>query len=539
MPVRPEKQSVSLRRLCTAAVACALAAGCASLPSASSSQVSRSAVVGELRASVQWREPAGSSVRVAEVFLENPSTHDVSIESITLGDKPLKIPSGTPRKGVKGPLWWSIRPSATIPKGGFALATIAFEESPRESSSLSCVASGHTNSISIPRFAFPYHLIKAIIFPASDIVAVQTASGTVSPVSLSVNGHERAFLRLKDGRRGFPDLLVARLPEPVRTGDDVFIRVSFADGTASRSFVKALTSATVDVLGADEAASKSLGIRSRAEVTGLPPEDVGCYDLESRLTGASIPVLLANRAKVPLEDSRLRAVHFCTGAVSSTFDLYGAIADAAFSSSFTFERTESPNTRIAIAERDFLRVSKAVRPRPAIWYAGLFRRGGKVFTSEEADAIFWSMLALGSRGVRIYVWREKHGIDGLEALPELAGHVCRWVSVIERQGRDLAALVPAEASSSGRFIFRTAWNPLSGMLVSWRTNDLSPASSNASLRIRRPEWLEPRRAENLATGRRANYSIEGGDLVFELDSEASSGAFWISARRPDIPGGKP
>ncbi len=532
---------MSLRRLCTAAVACALVAGCASLPSASSilsSPSSQLTIVGELHASVQWREPAGSSVRVAEVFLENQSTHDVSIESITLGDKPLKLPSGTPRKGVKGPLWWSIRPSATIPQGGSALATIAFEEGPREASPLLCVASGHTNSISIPRFAFPYHLINAIVFPAGDIVAVQTASGTVSPVSLSVNGHERAFLRLKDGRRGLPDLLVASLPKPVRTGDDVFIRVAFADGTARRALVKALASATVDVLGADEAARRSIGIRSRAEVTGLPPEDVGCYDLESRRTGASIPALLANRAKVPLEDSRLRAVHFCTGAVSSTFDLYGAIADAAFSSSFTFEQTESPDARIAIAERDFLRVSKAVRPRPAIWYAGLFRRGGKVFTSDEADAIFWSMLALGSRGVRVYVWREKHGIDGLEALPELAGHVRRWVSVIERRGRDLAALVPVEASSSGRFIIRTAWNPLSGMLVSWRTNDLSPACSNASLRIRRPEWLQPRSAENLATGRRANYSVDGGDLIFELDSEASSGAFWILARRHDIPGGK-
>ena len=536
MPVRAGKRALAANRLFVVTAACLLAAGCATLPSA---EPPPQPPADTLRASVQWREPAGSAIRVAEVFLANPSDAAVTLDALLLDGHPLRLPGGTSGKGWAGPLWWRVRPATTIPPGGSALTTLAFAEAPSGPLKISFVASGLTNEVPVPRFLFPSRLITSVVFPAPGLVAVQTASGTVSPSALTVNGADRPFLRLRDGRRGRPNVLVARLPAPVHAGDDVFIRVAFADGSARQAAVKALASASFDVLRADKAARKSLGLRDRLEVAGLPPEDVGCYDLESRHTGAALPLLIANAAKAPQDGAPLRAVHFCSGAVTATFDLYGAVADAAFSSSFDFERTDAPAARLAAAERAFRRVTTAVRPRPVLWYAGLFRRGGRSYTPTEADALFWTTLALGARGVRVYVWREKSGLDGIEALPDLADCVRRWTSVLDRRGDDLAALVPAEETSDGRLLVRTAWNPATGMLVAWRTEDLAAAGAGARLRVRRPEWLVPRHAEDLAANRRVNAVAAGDAFVFDLDPGASSGAFWIAARRPEIPGGRP
>lgn len=490
-----------------------------------------------LSAAAQWRVPVGSDVRVAEVFFQNPAKHPVTIDAISLGATPLKLPSGssgTADDGGDGPLWWSVRPSTTLSPGGCVVATIAFAESPRKTLALEWVAGDLTNSAAIPRYAAPPRLVTAMVFPGRDAIAVQTVSGTVSPASLSVGGRSLQFLRLRDGRRGRPDVLVARLPSSVRDGDVVFIRVDFADGTFRLAAAKALAAFPLDVPLATDVEKKALGVGRNVGVFGLSP-DVGCIDLARHRTGAYIPRLLADLEKAPPQDGRLHGAHFCTGAVAATFDLYGPIADAAFSGSSTFEKTDDPSLRVALAEREFARARDAARPRPAFWYAGLFRRGGKAYAPAEADAVFWSLLSLGNRGVKLHTWRGGGRTDGLADIPELRDCVRRWTSVLRKRGKELSALIPADSFQAGRLTVRTAWNPLSGMLVFWRTADLAPVGEGAALRVRRPEWLSPSRAEDLAAGGRIPFSADGDALVVDLNPGASFGAVWFSAHRTTLP----
>lgn len=507
--------------------------GCATIRTASDERPAASSEM--LRAAAQWREPTGSDVRVAEVFFANPSAAPVAIETLRLAGKPLPLPSGSTPKEGDGPMWWRVRPSPTLPPGGGAVATIAYAEGPRQALDLECIAGGLTNRVTIPRFASPPRLVTSVVFPAGDAIAVQTASGTVSPVALSVNGIPRPFRRLRDGRRGLPDVLVARMPSPIRTGDDVFLRVGFADGTSRHAAVRALTTFPVDVPLASDAEKKSIGVGRNVGVFGISP-DVGCIDLARHRPGAYIPRLLADLDRERRKDASLfHGVHFCSGAVAATFDIYGPVADSALAGSLAFERTAASEARLSLSERDFLKARQAARPSPVFWYAGLFRRNGAAFTPAEADALFWTMIARGNRGVKFHTWRGGRDVDGLAEIPELRNCVKRWTAILRKRDGDLAALVPADEFQSDGLVVRTAWNPLSGMLVVWRTAGLAPAGEGATLRVRRPEWLSPLRAEELADGRRVGFATEGSDLVFALDGEASHGVFWVSAKRPAIP----
>ena len=76
-------------------------------------------------------------------------------------------------------------------------------------------------------------------------------------------------------------------------------------------------------------------------------------------------------------------MQFCAGCAAETWDIYGAIADAAISMSFSALRFGTAAKRLDLEERAFLHAADAAAPRievSANCYLFLFRR-----SSHRAD----------------------------------------------------------------------------------------------------------------------------------------------------------
>ena len=89
------------------------------------------------------------------------------------------------------------------------------------------------------------------------------------------------------------------------------------------------------------------------------------------------------RSPSPRPPEEISAVQFCAGCAAETWDIYGAIADAAISMSFSALRFGTAAKRLDLEERAFLHAADAAAPRievSANCYLFLFRR-----SSHRAD----------------------------------------------------------------------------------------------------------------------------------------------------------
>ena len=247
-------------RAFAAVLASAVLAGCVSLPEPSSG--GRAAI----SASAQWRERVGGEICVAEVLLTNNSAEPVTVVGAQVGACALAMPGGYSRKHDGDvPLWWRLRPGATIAPGRKAVLTIAFRRAPQGETPLTIDTAADTFSCDIPRYRFLSKKIAAMATAGSGELALLLDAGGVRPVSVAVNGEECPFERFVDGRLGRPEALVAHSGRAVRMGGHVVAEVVFADGTSRFACAKAMAAPCIEMPGATAKVAKSA-----ASPRGLP-----------------------------------------------------------------------------------------------------------------------------------------------------------------------------------------------------------------------------------------------------------------------------
>ena len=509
---------------------CFLLAGCATLAP------ERIAVpTGEVRLTPQWRTSTGSNVRTVEVFVENGTDAPLALSSLAFGG--VALPPMPPERRKKGaspmPLWWHIAPTGDVPPGGHAVIAVCFTNAPAPFE-LAVDADGGRRTVAVPAPAFPSRRIADVAFaPRGRSLFVKVESRGVPVKTLLLDGVETPFRTLCDGRTGRPFVLAAETRAALKPGARLLVDVRFADGGRALASARVLRGPVLEAQFADKRVRKAIGADAAPAIRPAPFGDVGCYDLETGKTGSSALSMLRHLSKKPRPAEEISAVQFCMGCVAETWDVYGALADAAISMSFSALRFGTPAKRLDLEEKAFLHAADAAAPRPVIWTAQLFRHGETAPPPDETLAAFWTTLALGSRGLTAYLWKSGSGYTGMDALPELRETWATMEKALRRHRDRLFPLLAADRfeAADGALKIYTAWNPGKGMLVVWRAADAAPLAADLDFSARLPEWLKPRDVRDLIREGREKPRVSRGSIHLRAASGATHGAFWIEATR--------
>ena len=509
---------------------CLLLAGCATLAPERNPVPS-----GAVRLTPQWRAATGSNVRMVEVFVENGTEESVVLSNLALDG--VALPALPPERRKKGappmPLWWRIAPTGDVPPGGHAVIAVCFTNAPAPFE-LAVDANGERRTVAVPAPDSPWRRIADVAFaPRGRSVFVKVESRGVPVTSLFLDGAETTFRTLRDGRTGHPFVLAAETRAALRPGARLLVDARFADGGRALASARVLRGPVLEAQSADKAARKALGADAAPAIRPAPFGDVGCYDLETKTTGGSASAMLRHLSKKPRPAEEISAVQFCMGCVAETWDVYGALADAAISMSFSALRFGTPAKRLDLEEKAFLHAADAAAPRPVVWTAQLFRHGETAPPPDETLASFWTTLALGSRGLTAYLWKSGSGYTGMDALPEMRE---TWAAMVKplREHRDrLFPLLAADRfeAADGALKVYTAWNPGKGMLVVWRAADAAPLAADLDFDARLPEWLSPRDVRDLVRDGRERPRVSRGAVPLRAAAGATHGAFWIEGKR--------
>ena len=525
---------------------------------------------GEVRLTPQWRTATGSNVRTVEVFVENGTASPLALSGLELDG--VALPSCPPaRRGEDAPpmpLWWKCtatceasgrdaptarpqhhadgadvswkrpyqKPPTTdvvVPPGGHAALAVCFTNSPAPFE-LSLDANGERLAVAVPAPSFPRERIADVAFaPRGREVFVKVESRGVPVKTLLIDGVETPFRTLRDGRTGRPFVLAAETPKALRPDARLLVETRFADGGRAFASTRVLRGPVLAVQVADERTRRALGADVSPIIRPAPTADVGCHDLERKKRGAAAAAMLRGLAESPRPPEEITAVQFCTGCSSETWDIYGAIADAAFSLPFPVLRSNDPAERLEMEERAFLHASAVAAPRPVVWTASLFRYEGAMVPPDETLAAFWTTLALGSRGVTACLWKGAHGYTGMDSLPELRETWAVLEKALRKHRDRLFPLLAADRfdAAGGALKVYTAWNPGRGMLVVWRAADAKPLSGPLDFGVRIPEWLAPRDVRDLVRGGSESPRVAHRAISLRAPAGASHGAFWIDGRR--------
>ncbi len=509
---------------------CLLLAGCATLAP------ERIAVPsGAVRLTPQWRAATGSNARTVEVFVENGTEAPLALSNLALDG--MTLPALPPMQRKKGappmPLWWRIAPPGDVPPGCHAVIAVCFTNAPAPFE-LAVDANGERQTIAVSAPDSPWKRIADVAFaPRGRSVFVKVESRGVPVKSLLLDGVETPFRTLRDGRTGHPFVLAAETRAALRPGARLLVDARFADGGRALASARVLRGPVLEAQSADKAARKALGADAAPAIRPAPFADVGCYDLETKTTGGSASAMLRHLSKKPRPAEEISAVQFCMGCVAETWDIYGALADAAISMPFPALRFGTPAKRLELEEKAFLHAADAAAPRPIVWTAQLFRHGDTAPPPDETLTAFWMTLALGSRGMTAYLWKSRSGYIGMDALPEMRD---AWTAMAKplRKHRDrLFPLLAADRfeAADGALKVYTAWNPGKGMLVVWRAADAAPLAADLDFDVRNPEWLKPRDVRDLIREGREKPRVSRGSIRLRATSGATHGAFWIEATR--------
>ena len=509
---------------------CLLLAGCATLTP------ERIAVpTGEVRLSPQWRTSTGSNVRMVEVFVENGTEESVVLSNLALDG--VALPALPPERRKKGappmPLWWRIAPTGDVPPGGHAVIAVCFTNAPAPFE-LAVDANGERRTVAVPAPDSPWKRIADMAFaPRGREVFVKVESRGVPVKTLLLDGVETPFRTLRDGRTGRPFVLATETRAALRPGARLLVDARFADGGRALASARVLRGPVLEAKFADKAANKALGADTAPAIRPAPFGDVGCYDLETKSTGRSASSMIKRLAKNPRPPEEILAVQFCRGCVVETWDIYGALADAAISTPFSALRFGTPAKRLDLEGRAFLHATQATAPRPVEWTAQLFRYHDTTPPPDETLAAFWMTLALGSRGVVAYLWRSSTNYKGMDTLPELRETWAAMAKPLRKHRDRLFPLIAADRfeAEDGALKIYTAWNPGRGMLVVWRAAGAAPLAADHDFDARLPEWLKPREVRDLVREGREKPRVSRGSIRLRAASGATHGAFWIEATR--------
>ena len=465
----------------------------------------------------------GTTPRVSASRLASAFTFDVGGASVA------PKAAGAPPE----PPWWCFTPSRTVPPGGYAAFRLSLDpEASAAREVVFGVAGGAPVTASLPRRPVaPRHPVTAFALASDGRRAVVSYKGRAALENLFVNGLPTAFRLLRPANAGRPSAAVFDMPagHAVAAGDPLFLELSFADGTETRAFLRALPGVTFDAVAAfgpdgdrmlEGDAAVRLGFDAQPRVSRLPLDPL-CADQKAGRPGAVAADVAA--AATRLRESRpglLAGVDHCASLGNGDLGLYALLGDAVVLKPYQLHWGADRRDFMGREGDAVARAVSLAAPLPVLWVPERFQ-AARSLTGVELRDEAWEALLRGARGVRCH-----HTADGsFERRPEIRG-------AFVRLGREIAALrprlelcVPASHTDSDGLSVSEAWSGDGGVLLFVRADAPGPVRFTYAL----PPWLSPASvADPLDPSAKPAVVRNGARLAVTLDSAKPGRLLWIA-----------
>lgn len=469
----------------------------------------------------QWKTMVGSSIKTFEICVENGLREPLSVNKAYLGEFELPSLFGSNIETNGNPLyWWKIPERVKAQSCDEILLSLRESELPLE---FTIIANNKPYSIVIPKYTVPKKRISDVVFNGANIV-IKTESNGVPIKQLFINDEDTPFVLYEDGRIGLPYLVMAK--KKCKDREKVNIKVIYNDEETTFAVALVQNRFMKEVVGADRRALKKLSADTFSFAQLLQNPDVCCYDIQKGVLGASLRDITIG----DFENNKPSALMFCTGATSELYDLYGSIADCAYSFPFPALKFAKSKDRIKAEEDALIKAKQAITYRPLFWTAPFIKRQEMVSTHDEIISSFWMALALGVRGISAYLWRSSSVDYGMDNNP---GMVLTWnemIKILNNNKETLFPLVHYETYTYNDLIIHTAWNVGEGMRVYWRENDFEPLKHEKTFFITIPQWLNAFSTKEMITGENLPISK---DSKTKLSAKCGTmyGVYWIQNDR--------
>ena len=463
----------------------------------------------------------GTSPRVSASRLASAFTFDVGGASVA------PKAAGAPPE----PPWWGFTPSRTVPPGGYAAFRLSLDpEASAAREVVFGVAGGPPVAATLPRRPVaPRHPVTAFALASDGRRAVVSYKGRAALDGLFVNGLPAAFRLLRPANAGRPSAAVFDLPAAVAAGASVFLELSFADGTETRAFLRALPGVSLDAVATfgpdgdrmlEGDAAARLGFDAQPRVWRLPLDPL-CADQKAGRPGAVAADVAA--AATRLRESRpglLAGVDHCASLGNGDLGLYALLGDAVVLKPYQLHWGADRRDFMGREGDAVARAVSLAAPLPVLWVPERFQ-AARSLTGVELRDEAWEALLRGARGVRCH-----HTADGsFERRPEIR-------EAFVRLGREVAALrprldlcVPASHTASDGLSVAEAWAGDGGVLLFVRADAPGPVRFTYAV----PPWLSPASVEDpLDPSAKPAVVRNGARLAVTLDSAKPGRLLWIA-----------
>lgn len=444
----------------------------------------------------------GDRFPLVEVFLTNRGTRTLEFTKMFLDQREI---NKFPETDV---IWYQFYPAPVVRPGEAALLQICLVKNPAVRHRVDLEAkTGERISVRLPPFAFPKWEIIGVTFSpdfAKACIAYlpsnETKAGRRSgliPTGLTLNGKNLlSNCRVLDvPHETCPGMLSIDLPEPLRSGAPVHLRLTFRGGRVAQCLLRASSGITVDAYGVDEKDEKlrkelGLDLQPIFQELGADPS---CEDSK---VGSSIPAISEMRRKAYEEsNARLSSLFLCVTAWPQIFyPVYGQCADALQVNPYRLQYSGiDDDPKFVEKEENFFRWGwLAARPRPWCWApeACLFRKRKfeRMIEPQELRLLTYAALGHGARGIKYYTYGSGEGWIGFQESKALVEEIKKLNAEIKLLEPILAQAIPISirtmGGSEGGIRLYTLWSDHSGGELTLIARSLAYESS------REPNWGE-------------------------------------------------
>lgn len=507
----------------------------------------------QVATAAQWRAAVvpGAGGNTLEIFVANT------------GDFPLVFGA------IKAPgadLYWAQwYPDSNAAPGETVVARLNFKRAPapgqeRGQRVILDLAEGRSLSVPLPPFRVPEKPISAITFtPDYSRIFIQYRSPNAALRKLWINSRPVTnYVVLAGMTRNDLAVLACAPPTPIKTGQAVYVKIQFKDGREARALVRALSSVILDAflipakerpklaaqLGVDmEPALVEFGVSSWYG-------DPACYDLKISQPGAAAIGMIAERMTfLRSHQGKLSFLHYCTGYYTALWNVYGSVADMAFSSYYGLSHWQNVSRWVDNEEQFMDKAWRSAQPAPWGWIPDVFRRKARFAEPDELRTLAWVALAKGCKVIKYFAWHlDMPKQEGFDKCPILAKAIANLNKTIVLKQAQLAPLIPVSERidgdpKSGLKIY-TAWAGDQGLLavvrnLDYRTDDLANdngaaprfrvnVKTNVVVALNAPAWLKWQKARDFLTDESLPTRGERPRPVVELATLEAFKVLWLA-----------
>ena len=449
--------------------------------------------------------------------------------------------------------WWQFYPSPEAAPGQTVVFQANFRRTPTSRHRIEIMDSeGELVEVTVPRFREPPARLTAVTYTRDmGRVFVQWQATGLRPARLWLNGVRiRDLSVLASPEPGLPEMAAFTAPFRLKTGMPLYIRADFGGGKWRHAVVRVL--AGVSLSAPFDAARPASRDRRAMLLDGRPPvemlsPDVACGDVKLRDEGGSAAAVIAERAGLFAKSpKRLSAVAYCTAMYPGLWSIYGQMADAVYAKPYSLGFGPTPARFFEEEEQCVAKARDTAAPRPFLWIPDRVRRQ-RFLEPPELEALGWTMLAKGAKGIRYNFWRNP-GPDVFQGDRTVIPGIQALDGEIRAQEERLSPLAPESERTvgdekAGWIKVYTAWAGDLGLLVlvrnlDYRTDDKDNGAgekprfhatekAGVAFDLALPEWLAYAGVEDLLTGEKIGAEKSGPRVAVRLDQLDAVRVLWI------------